>query len=79
MNGYEMTKREKISFVRAITKSIANELIEKIKSGKVPAEWNGHQLRFLLADKFEHERTSLMRRDRKARKSYWSDVYNNNL
>ena len=72
------TRREKSRFVRDLARAVAAEIVKKIDAGKVPAEWDGHELRRLLADKFEREVTGLMKKGRRLR-DYRSDVYNNNL
>ena len=75
-----MTKTEKITFIQNITSSVAAELIDKVESGAVPEDWDGHELRQLLADKFAHEVSSLMRETRSKRvKAYRSTVIVNNL
>ena len=48
-----MTKREQVRIVRELTGSVFEEIRNKIKLGRVPAEWDGHELRCLVADKFE--------------------------
>ena len=43
------TKEEKIRFVTALSNRIRDEVIRQIESGKVLPEWDGHELRILLA------------------------------
>ena len=45
-----MDKKTKIRFVREFTASVRDTMIEKIKDGKVPEEWDGVELRERLAD-----------------------------
>jgi hypothetical protein len=67
-------------FVRSLCNSIRDELIQKIKDKKVPMEWNGHELRELLAEKFNFERTSTMQEKRSKRvKDYHNTRIVNNL
>ena len=46
-----MTTNEQIQFVKELTKSITNELINDIKIGKIPPNWDGIELRQIIADK----------------------------
>lgn len=47
-----MTKTEQRQFVRELTNEIAQDVIRKIQKGRIPAEWDGIELRQMLADKF---------------------------
>lgn len=70
-----MDKNQKITFIQNLTASIASELIDKVNSGVIPEHWDGHELRQLLADKFEREVSSLFREKRSARvRRYRNDV-----
>lgn len=69
-----MNKTEKIEFIRDLTKSVTDGIIEKID--QIPAGWDGHELRQLLADKFDGQR-SLISRGRK--RDYKNTVAVNNL
>lgn len=74
-----MNKREKKRFVRELTKAVADDIISKIEAGKVPDEWDGIELRELLADKFkESARTDLLR-SRGTFGDYVRTVFNNDL
>lgn len=46
-----MSKREKIRFVKELSKKIAQHIENDIIIGKVPDSWEGHELRALLAAK----------------------------
>lgn len=48
-----MTKNEKKRFVKDLSATIAKDICEQIKSGKIPDNWDGHELRFLLAYRYE--------------------------
>lgn len=52
-----MTTKEKQKFIRDLTKSVVCGIIEKCD--KMPNEWDGHELRRLIADKFANETTSM--------------------
>lgn len=63
-----------------------NEITTLIEKGRVPEEWDGHELRMLLAEKFEA--SARMSRchpknrggyDAKAQQDYDNDVIVNNL
>lgn len=47
-----MNKRQKVRFVKELSKSIADSVVESITSGKIPQDWDGIELRWLLADKY---------------------------
>ena len=75
-----MTKDEKILFIAKLTGSICNELAAKIRDGRIPEEWDGHELRELLAEKFAAETSSVLKNKRSARyKAYRNTVLTNNL
>lgn len=44
-----MTKAEQKTFVRDLSKSVAKSICQQIADGKVPSNWDGHELRALLA------------------------------
>jgi hypothetical protein len=48
--------------------SMKAKLLER--SGKWPAEWDGHELRELAADAFDAQRTALMKSSRKRLRDY---------
>jgi hypothetical protein len=56
---------------------VRREIIKLIDNGKIPEEWNGHELRQLIADKFNYEKTQVMKGNRL--KDYKNTVYLNNL
>ena len=56
-----MTRAEQELFVRNLTSSVADSVTRDIRDGLVPEEWNGHQLRRLLADIFDRETTRMTR------------------
>ena len=39
-------------FVRELSEKVVEEIVENIFDGKIPAEWDGIELRQLLADRF---------------------------
>lgn len=58
-----MTRKEQKQFVKNITSSIAAEIISKIESGKIPENWDGYELRELIADKAASETYLRNRKD----------------
>lgn len=45
-----MTKKEKRAFMRELTRNILRDALAKVPN--MPEEWDGHELRRYLADKF---------------------------
>jgi hypothetical protein len=76
-----MKRSEQKQFVKDLAKTakdVAKKIIENIDNGKIPADWDGHELRQLLADNF----TSMVlaiKMDRKQRREYNNIVAVNNL
>lgn len=46
-----MTKAQQKQFVKGMSKTIADDIIRAITSGNIPATWDGHELRMLLAER----------------------------
>lgn len=77
-----MNKREQKRFVRELSQAVVRETLAAITAGKTPATWDGHELRLLLADKFEASASmSMLRREpRSARtRNYNNTVLTENL
>ena len=75
-----MTKAEKRAFIQNLTKSVADELKKKVSSGAIPENWDGHELRQLLADKFAYEVSALFRGKKGPQfRAYRNTVLVNNL
>lgn len=60
-----MKKTEQRKIVNTLIKEIRADLLDN--SDKWPEEWDGHELKELVASKFERERGDLMADKRKAR------------
>ena len=77
-----MTRTQQKKFVKELATRVANEIREQILSGKIPEEWDGHELRCLLADRFNASADmSVIKaepRQRRAR-NYRNTVLVNNL
>lgn len=75
-----MNQEAKIAFIQNLTSSIAVELIKKVQDGRIPENWDGHELRELLAEKFAAEKGQVLVNKRSARyKAYRNAVLTNNL
>lgn len=75
-----MTKDEKILFIAKLTGSICNELTAKVRDGRIPENWDGHELRELLAEKFAAETSDELKNKRSPRyKAYRNSVLTRNL
>lgn len=44
-----MTRSEQVAFVTSLSRTVVERIIGAIQRGDVPAEWDGHELRALLA------------------------------
>ena len=47
-----MTRNEQAKFVRKLVEAVNRELLQDIEKGKVPEDFEGMELRQLLADRF---------------------------
>jgi hypothetical protein len=63
-----MTRAEQKKFLEIFIDGIKGELIAR--SDRWPVEWDGHELRELVADAFDSERTRLMKENKKRRREY---------
>lgn len=54
-----MNATEKRKFIRSLTAAVRDDLLGKVKY--MPEEWDGHELRQLLGEKFVSETTSSMK------------------
>lgn len=74
-------ERQKM-FVLELCASVSEDIIKSIRGGKVPEKWDGHELRCLLAERFEESAKISLIRDnpRSARaKDFRNTVNVNNL
>jgi hypothetical protein len=69
-----MTKTDQKRIVREFTTCIRDEVLAHIKADRIPKEWDGHELRSLVAHKCDQSaaRTTIHkeRRSRRA-KDFW--------
>jgi len=47
-----MNKREKVQFVKSLVDMIEHKILIEILEDKIPLEWDGIELRWLLAERF---------------------------
>jgi len=50
-----MTKDEQKQFVKDLTENVAKSITRKIEAGKIPENWDGIELRWLLKETFAYE------------------------
>ena len=77
-----MTAKEQTRLVKHIAAAFAAEIVSKIESGRIPANWDGHELSKLLADKATANASGslITREPRSARaRDYHNTVIVNNL
>ena len=70
------TPHEQERFILTLADAIRDKLIEDIRAGKLPAEWNGKELRQLLADRSSE---CVHRMSSKQREAYNNTVIVNDL
>ena len=61
-----MDRNEQRQFIKDLTETIVDDIIFKIDSDCVPAEWDGHELREYLFYRFSESRIRRMGRGCKA-------------
>jgi hypothetical protein len=71
-----MTKAEQVQFIKELSASVTKQLEEEIMMDKIPLDWNGIELRQLLAERFNR---STFKMDRRRMKAYNNAVVVNNL
>jgi hypothetical protein len=71
-----VTLREKRKFIRDLMENVFVEM--RTKAAQMPEEWNGIELRQLLADKFNHETCPHLLTGRRKR-DYRNEVIVRNL
>jgi len=65
--GTGLTLADKRKLLRNFTKQVADHLLKQ--SARWPADWDGHEIRELVAAAFNHERTRLMADDHKRKRA----------
>jgi hypothetical protein len=65
-----LTPAQQRNFVKDLTASIRDSVVNAISAGNVPAEWDGHELRCYLADRFEQDaKMSAIRKEPRSRRA----------
>lgn len=72
-------KREQRRFVKELCASIEKKILDNIKLGRIPAEWNGIELRELVADVADRSRAGSDIIGRARLRDYRNIVIINNL
>jgi len=68
------TRAGKRAFIRSLCGSIEVAVLAAVP--QMPADWDGHELRELIAEVFNSERTRLMKESRGRMRNYRSARYN---
>lgn len=74
-----MTKIEQKRFIKDLCGNIESDIRSKIAAGKIPTEWDGHELRQLVADKAKEAASRVMVDNKRRRDEYENTVIVNNL
>jgi hypothetical protein len=72
-----MNEQEQIDFVNTLVEDIKFHLILDIKRGKIPADWDGIEFRWLLADRFNSD--WVMKEAHARKRKYNNDRVVNNI
>lgn len=72
-----MNQEDKIEFVTDLTNAVRDKIITQIQDGRLPEEWDGIELRWLLRGKFEAQVSSSV--DRKRKREFNNFVLANNI
>lgn len=73
-------KQSQIDFIRSMSKSVADDLVARVCTGGVPENWDGHELRTLLADAHAlSAKMTLCRKKGKRRRDYKNTCALNHL
>jgi hypothetical protein len=75
-----MNYREKKTFVNQLISSVRRDIIAKLSN--TPPEWDGHELRKYIADKFADQTSNVMggaTPDRRRKAAYNNEVLVRNL
>jgi hypothetical protein len=77
-----MTGPEQLAFVRDLSAEIVKRFAEHVDAGKIPENWDGHEIRCWLADRhaLSAATTAIRRNPRQKRaRDYRNEVIINNL
>ncbi|MCR4302119.1 MAG: hypothetical protein NUV51_10950 [Sulfuricaulis sp.] len=68
------TRQGKRQFIRSLTCSVSKSVCAAVD--QMPADWDGYELRELLAELFANERMESMRKNRRRMSAYRGARYN---
>lgn len=71
-----MTKDEQIAFVKGLSEHVASRICQDIAEGKMPESWDGIELRYWLARRFDRVAFGDMSRKRKREFNNWIAITN---
>lgn len=71
-----MTRADQFTFVNELVNRVQSELLLNIE--RIPEEWDGHELRQWIADKFQ-ESAYTLQRDKPRYRAYRNEVLVRNL
>lgn len=75
-------QKRQIHFLRSLSSETTNTIVRYIREGKIPQEWDGHELRCLLADGCAMNASmSVIRKEPRGRRArdYRNTIIVNNL
>lgn len=72
-----MTRSQQKNFVRDLSRTISEHICAAIDAGKVPEEWDGHELRCWLAE--QHAESAAMTCIRNSPRQKRARAYRNHL
>jgi len=72
-----MTAADKKRFVRELFSSVQRTVLENV--AKMPEEWDGHELRQYIADKFDGCISDFMHRGGARKRAYENEIVVRNL
>lgn len=73
-----MNQMEQIGFLNELTSAVVARLTERVLAGRVPTDWDGHELRCLLRHAFSFE-AARTRPEQHRRTKYGKTVADNIL
>lgn len=76
-----MTKTEQKTFIKELTANVAKDMLALVDAGKVPEDWDGHELRQWIADRYAQVSFGSFADNKRAKRfqAYRNAVIVNNL
>ena len=71
-----MDRREQEKFVKELTRSVLKDILALVRAGKIPREWDGHELRPLIAEHFGNaaSMSAIFRKENKPRRKAYENA-----